>query len=117
MAELTKEVIERVAAELQSRCHFKEIETSFRVAEAIIPLAQLPWDEPTAAELQNISYERGKPTIGIITFVRLRNAALQSKPVDPRIAVILGILDSSASTSDVKAKEITAAIDALDGAK
>ena len=35
----------------------------------------------------------------------------------PWIAVILGILDSSASTSDVKAKEITAALDALDGAK
>jgi len=44
-------------------------------------------------------------------------AALQPKSVDPRIAVILGILDSSASTSDVKAKEITATLDALDGAK
>ena len=112
MAELTKEVIERVAAELQSRCHFKEIETSFRVAEAIIPLAQLPWDDPTKEEAESFHedyYTFASTSIpstlhALVRFIRYRNAALQPKSVDPRIAVILGILDSSASTSDVKAK-------------
>ena len=55
--------------------------------------------------------------LALMVFVRRRNAVPPAESVDPRIAVILGILDSSPSTSDVKAKEITAAFDALDGAK
>jgi hypothetical protein len=52
-----------------------------------------------------------------VAWIFAENAVIQPKSVDPRIAVILGILDSSASTSDVKAKEITAALDALDEVK
>ena len=109
--------------QVQSRCHFKEIETSLavavtacRVAEAIIPLAQLPWDEPSREE-RNVAANQRNVELALLVFVRRRNAVIQPKSVDLRIAVILGILDSSASTSDVKAKEITAALDALDGAK
>jgi hypothetical protein len=96
-----------------------------RGLSAAAPFLQLPWDDPTKEEAESFHedyYTFASTSIpstlhALVRFIRYRNAALQPKSVDPRIAVILGILDSSASTSDVKAKEITAALDALDGAK
>ena len=124
MAKLTKEVIERVAAELQSRCFFKEIETSFSVAEAIIPLAQLPWDEPSVEEFRpcweyakHISLYANRISLideamesALCEFVRRRNAALQPKP-DPRIAKLVVILDTPWVTQEDRAVNILAALD------
>jgi hypothetical protein len=119
MEELTKEVIERVAAELQSRCHFKEIETSFRVAEAIIPLAQLPWDDPTKEEAESFhadyyaSDSSIPPTLhALVRFIRDRNSALQPKSVDPRWKAILKLTMSwDPESAHEKADEILAALD------
>jgi len=118
MAELTKEVIERVAAELQSRCHFKEIETSFRVAEAIIPLAQLPWGPPVAGEINAIfdmMHHVDFSTFAVVCeFVRRRNAAIAEmpKPVDPRREAVLRVLWKVRGMSEEqKLDEILAAID------
>jgi hypothetical protein len=115
MAELTKEVIERVAAELQSRCHFKEIETSFRVAEAIIPLAQLPWGPPVAGEI-NAIFDTMRhvdfSTFAVVCeFVRRRNAVILPKPVDPRREAVRRVLWRAGTMSEEqKLDEILAAL-------
>ena len=118
MAELTAQQIEFAVAAFENVAGHAATGELLSMAERMrraAPFLQLPWDEPTEEEIDNAG-RRGIES-ALREFIRRRNAALQPKPVDPRIAVILGILDSSASTSDVKAKEITAALDALDGAK
>ena len=128
MAELKEQQIEFAVAAFENVAGHAATGELLSMAERMrraAPFLQLPWDEPTKEEAESFHedyYTFASTSIpstlhALVRFIRYRNAALQPKSVDPRIAVILGILDSSASTSDVKAKEITAALDALDGAK
>ena len=134
MAELKEQQIEFAVAAFENVAGHAATGELLSMAERMrraAPFLQLPWDEPSVEEFRpcweyakhlslyanHISLINEAIESALCEFVRRRNAALQPKPVDPRIAVILGVLDSSACTSDVKAKEITAALDALDGAK
>ena len=122
MAELTAQQIEFAVAAFENVAGHAATGELLSMAERMrraAPFLQLPWDEPSVEEFRpcweyakHISPIDKAMESALCEFVRRRNAALQPKPVDPRIAVIVGILESSASTSDVKAKEILAAIDA-----
>ena len=81
MAELIEQPRTRIARYLVNECG-QTIEDSFDIADALIPMAQLPWDEPTEEEIDNAG-RRGIES-ALREFVRRRNAALQPKPVDPR---------------------------------
>ncbi len=81
MAELIEQTRTRIARYLVNE-YGQTIEDSLVIADALIPMAQLPWDEPTEEEIDNAS-RRGIES-ALREFIRRRNAALQPKPVDPR---------------------------------
>ena len=100
MADLTDEQLSK-AVHAVERKHRQYDQTS-DVLRSATPYLQLPWDEPTEAEI-NLAYGRTVDVVGAVCrdisqmvvreFVRRRNAALLPKPVDPRrkkIADILG---------------------------
>jgi hypothetical protein len=86
------------------------------LADAIIPLAQFQLDKPTEKELDYLTTrwsasQEEAIRDSVIEFVRRRNAALQSKPVDPRIAKVVVILDEPWITPEDRAVKILAVID------
>lgn len=72
-------------------------------AHAAAPFLQLPWDEPTREEFSSIHdssiclYGDGKlcraVSDALRQFILIRNAAMISKPVDPRIQAVEGVLE------------------------
>jgi hypothetical protein len=64
------------------------------VVDPVIKAAQLPWDEPSDEEWSAIfhSIPSSSARSWACEFVRRRNAALQPKPVDPRLEKIRSAL-------------------------
>jgi hypothetical protein len=116
MAELS-EIKKRVAKKIEEVMH--RTYDSLILADAIIPLAQLPWEPPMAGEINAIfdtMQAADASTFGVVcAFVRRRNAAIQPKPVDPRREALIGFLKTD-SWKDMRwtelADRILAAIDA-----
>ena len=113
MAELS-EVKKRVAKKIEEVMH--RTYDSLILADAIIPLAQLPWEPPMAGEI-NAIFDTMQPadasTFAVVCeFVRRRNAAFQPKPVDPRREAVRRVLWKVRGMSEKqKIDEILAAID------
>jgi hypothetical protein len=107
MAELTEQQID-LAARASSACVSKlgyparlayatEEENKAMAHEAMraaAPFLQLPWDEPTEEESYFCSdvVQANEPQDVIGEFVRRRNAAILTKPVDPRRERIRSVL-------------------------
>jgi hypothetical protein len=113
MAELS-EIKKRVAKKIEEVMH--RTYDSLILADAIIPLAQLPWEPPMAGEINAIfdtMQAADASTFGVVcAFVRRRNAAIQPKPVDPRWKAILKLTMSwDPESAHEKADEILAALD------
>lgn len=130
MTELTDEQIDRAVdcaalATGEKRFDREYARHNFRAAA---PFLQLPWDEPSDAEIDvfsNIAYGRTVNVVGEVCrnisqmvlreFVRRRNATLLPKPVDSRRAAILKAYKPYGYNPD---EELMAAIlDALDEVK
>ena len=84
------------------------------------PYLQMPWDEPTNEEVANIVRKLFATTecLDMLVledtlreFVRLRNAALLPKPVDPRRAAIVRVLREYPDRAPEIADKILAALD------
>lgn len=88
---------------------------------AAAPFLQLPWDEPTEDELLMLCGTGGgyHSRTAIIEFVRRRNAALATKPVDPRIEKVKAVLAKRYTAEDALlpavAADILAALDGKQG--
>jgi hypothetical protein len=138
MAELTPNQIDEAAKALHLAMSVGERNPSpwetigyrsqdrYRVmAHDAAPFLQLPWDEPTEEEWSAIfhsipgssarSWASSSARSWACEFVRRRNAALLPKPVDPRIAAVLGVLRMPPSTGDEE--EVIRILAAIDGAK
>lgn len=106
MAELTQEQVERAVAAVEKLQRSNmDIGSTVAIRDVICvaaPFLQLPWDEPTEEEIQ-VAYESTEalPLPGgslrwLKEFVRRRNAALITKPFDPRKAKIVAALEGLA---------------------
>ena len=117
MAELS-EVKKRVAKKIEEVMH--RTYDSLILADAIIPLAQLPWEPPMAGEINAIfdtMQAADASTFGVVcAFVRRRNAAIQPKPVDPRVDEIALIICQSRDAG-LSIQQTAAKIAALDEVK
>ncbi len=100
MAELTKEQLDRAIDSYESIPLLGDVGTRGFIRRCLIaaaPYLQLPWDEPTEKELFDAKCGWGIERPFAICeemrqFVRIRNAALLPKPVDPRREKIEEIL-------------------------
>lgn len=87
---------------------------------AAAPFLQLPWDDPTKKELERFRVHGVADFRGEIhNFIRSRNAALMSKPVDPRLDVLYALLQEvgALKPSDDMTSVATRILAALDGVK
>jgi hypothetical protein len=130
MAELTDEQVKQ-AAEISSstRTHSlswngprseKGMDLWLSTMRAAAPFLQLPWDEPSMDEANEIEQNipRNAPPVdqlmrALTVFVHRRNAALIPKPFDPRKEVIVRVLSEQPKDAWYKdtADRILAALD------
>ena len=90
---------------------------------AVAPFLQLPWDEPTVDEAERLHNHNARTVPAYMgtfqaigQFVRGRNAALNPKPVDPRIDMVKRIVQhflpaSSTGICEEITERVVAAID------
>jgi hypothetical protein len=114
MAELS-EVKKRVAKKIEEVMH--RTYDPLILADAVIPLAQLPWGPPVAGEINAIfdmMHHVDFSTFAVVCeFVRRRNAAIAEmpKPVDPRREAVRRVLWRAGTMSEEqKLDEILAAL-------
>lgn len=125
MAELTQEQLDLACAEVV-RKHYDPLGPvlTMDVLRTAAPFLQLPWHEPTHEELVAIQrmFPVSKPTLSDLAtiaseFVRLRNAVLLPKPVDPRKEKVGPILKSMERAIIGRDEAVAAIIAALDEVK